>query len=116
VHDLVILLKRSDDLCYFKAFVHWLLSCVYHVTLIATIEHRIEKDDHLELMSDQIRRLEKNAAETRVSMVNIQSKIIEVEKKITKNMSKWTLRMLFIQVEFMLCNTIDKLPSTRISP
>lgn len=45
------------------------------------IERKIDQDERLEIMSDQIKQLENGSMETRVSISNIMAKIIEIEKK-----------------------------------
>lgn len=47
---------------------------------VGGIERKLEQDDRFDIMGEQIRQLENNSAETRVSISNIQAKMIDIEK------------------------------------
>lgn len=47
---------------------------------VTGIERRMDQDERFDIMNDQIKHLETYAAETRVSISNIQGKIIDIEK------------------------------------
>jgi chromosome segregation ATPase len=74
------------------------------VKKVAGIEHRIEQDDRMDIMSEQIKQLENSAMETRVSLSNIQTKLIEIEK----NQLKYDDRIKTLEKEMKVSRHTEK--------
>lgn len=74
------------------------------VKKVASIEHRIEQDDRMDIMSEQVKQLENSAMETRVSLSNIQAKLIDIEK----NQLKYDDRIKTLEKEMKVSRHTEK--------